>query len=121
MKKGCWIYAVEAVCEGENSSAQLHPVLAEYQDVFPPELPGFPPVRQFAFSIPWKLGTEPIPKYPYRMTVPELQELGVQLKTLIMDWSGPMFHPRERQLSLWRRRMGLLDYLFTTKILKRLP
>jgi hypothetical protein len=83
MRKGCKIYAVEMVPTNEKSSDKLHPLLSEFADVFPPELPGLPPVREIDFSITLKPEVEPISKTPYRMTVPELNELSIQLKELL--------------------------------------
>ena len=57
--KGCRIYAVEAISEHSNPSGKLHPILSEFGDVFPPNLPGLPQIREFYFSIPLKPGIEP--------------------------------------------------------------
>eukprot|EP00253_Pinus_taeda_P028908 PITA_28908 len=65
MKKGCKIYAVEMVPTNEKSLDKLHPLLSEFADVFPPELPGLPPVREIDFSITLKPEVEPISKAPY--------------------------------------------------------
>lgn len=45
-----------------------HPILQEYADVFPSEIPGMLPKRDIDFSIDLILGAEPISKAPYRMT-----------------------------------------------------
>jgi hypothetical protein len=50
-------------------------VVNEFLDVFPEELPGMPPNRDFEFVIELKPGTAPIYKTPFRMTTPELAEL----------------------------------------------
>jgi hypothetical protein len=50
-------------------------VVCEYSDVFPDELPGMPPERDIEFLIDLLLGTAPIAKRPYRMSVGELEEL----------------------------------------------
>jgi hypothetical protein len=57
IRKGCNIYAVEMTIEDENPSDKLHLILSKFADVFPPELPRFPPVREFDFSISLKPGT----------------------------------------------------------------
>jgi hypothetical protein len=49
--------------------------VCEYPDVFPDELPGMPPERDIEFLIDLLLGTAPIAKRPYRMSVGELEEL----------------------------------------------
>jgi hypothetical protein len=43
------------------------PVVCEYPDVFPDELPGMPPDRDVVFVIELQPGTAPISKRPYRM------------------------------------------------------
>ena len=41
------------------------PVVSEYPDVFPEELPGMPPDREVEFVIELMPGTAPISKQPY--------------------------------------------------------
>jgi hypothetical protein len=48
------------------------PVVCEYPDVFPDELPGMPPDRDVEFVIELQLGNAPISKQPYRMPPKEL-------------------------------------------------
>nr|GFB42430.1 hypothetical protein [Tanacetum cinerariifolium] len=43
------------------------PIVFDFLDVFPDELPGIPPVREVEFSIKLIPGAEPISKAPYRM------------------------------------------------------
>ncbi|XP_074328119.1 uncharacterized protein LOC141666033 [Apium graveolens] len=52
-----------------------YPVVREYEDVFPDELPGLPPHRDVKFTIELVPGAEPISKAPYRMAPLELQEV----------------------------------------------
>jgi hypothetical protein len=54
-------------------------VVRDFPDVFPEELPGMPPDREVEFVIDLLLGTAPISKRPYRMSVEELKELKKQL------------------------------------------
>jgi hypothetical protein len=56
------------------------PVVKEYPDVFPEELPGMPPDRDVEFIIDLMPGTGPIAKRPYKMDIEELKELKKQLK-----------------------------------------
>nr|GFD38197.1 putative reverse transcriptase domain-containing protein [Tanacetum cinerariifolium] len=55
------------------------PIVSEFPDVFPDELPGIPSVREVEFNIEPILGAEPISKAPYRMAPIELKELKDQL------------------------------------------
>ena len=56
------------------------PVVCEYPDVFPDELPGMPPDRDIEFIIELIPGAGPIYKKPYRMGPEELAELKKQLE-----------------------------------------
>nr|XP_012466383.1 unnamed protein product [Gossypium raimondii] len=51
------------------------PVVCEYPDVFPKELPDLPPIREVEFGIELVPGTTPISIAPYRMAPTELKEL----------------------------------------------
>nr|GEY25825.1 zinc finger, CCHC-type, retrotransposon Gag domain protein [Tanacetum cinerariifolium] len=59
------------------------PIVSEFPDVFPDELPGIPPIREVEFNIELIPGAEPISKAPYRMTPIELKELKDQLQELL--------------------------------------
>lgn len=58
------------------------PVVCEYPNVFPEELPGIPPDREVEFVIVLLPGIAPISKRPYRMPPNELEELKKQLMEL---------------------------------------
>ena len=58
------------------------PIVCEYPNVFPKELPGMPPYRDMEFVINLLPSMGPIAKRPYRMSVDELEELNKQLKEL---------------------------------------
>ena len=55
------------------------PVVCEFPDVFPEELPGLPPDRDVEFKIELVPATAPISRRPYRMPPNELAELKIQL------------------------------------------
>jgi hypothetical protein len=59
------------------------PVVNEFPDVFPEELPGMPPDQDIEFVIELKPGTAPIYKTLYRMATPELAELKEHIKELL--------------------------------------
>jgi hypothetical protein len=59
------------------------PVVCEFPDVFPEDLPGFPPERDVEFVIELKPGTAPISRRSYRMPPNELAELKIQLQDLV--------------------------------------
>ena len=53
--------------KGELDAISQIPVVCEYQDVFPEELPGMPPHRPVEFVIDLEPGTEPVCKRPYNL------------------------------------------------------
>ncbi|KAK1678548.1 hypothetical protein QYE76_039396 [Lolium multiflorum] len=81
------------------------PVVNEFQDVFPKELPGMPPDREIEFTIDLIPGTAPIAKAPYKMGPKELKELKEQLDDLeqkgfiqesISPWGSPVIFVDKR-------------------------
>jgi hypothetical protein len=59
------------------------PVVNEFPDVFPEEVPGMPPDGDIEFVIELKPNTAPTYKTPYRMATPELAELKEHVKELL--------------------------------------
>jgi hypothetical protein len=59
------------------------PVVCEFSDVFPQDLPGLPLERDVEFVIELKLGTAPISRRSYRMPPNKLVELKTQLQDLL--------------------------------------
>ena len=59
------------------------PVVHDFPDVFPEELPGMPPDRDIEFLIELLPGTAPISKRPYRMPPNDLEEIKKQIKELL--------------------------------------
>jgi hypothetical protein len=67
----------------DASQGSKVPVVNDFPDVFPEELPGLPPDRDIEFVIELKPGRTPIYKTPYRMATPELAELKEHIKELL--------------------------------------
>jgi hypothetical protein len=72
-----WVY--EAIIP----EIQDIPVVCEFSDVFPEDLPGLPPERDVEFVIELKPNTAPISRRSYRMPPNELAELKTQLQDLL--------------------------------------
>ncbi|WVZ58407.1 hypothetical protein U9M48_008683 [Paspalum notatum var. saurae] len=66
--------------QGDAQALAKIPVVCDYPDVFPEELPGLPPDRDVEFRIDLVPGTAPVSRRPYRMAPDELRELKVQLQ-----------------------------------------
>jgi hypothetical protein len=67
----------------DASQGPMVPVVSEFHDVFPEELPGMPPNRDIEFVIDLMPGTAPIYKSLYRMATPELAKLKEHNKELL--------------------------------------
>ncbi|XP_077249410.1 uncharacterized protein LOC143888913 [Tasmannia lanceolata] len=59
------------------------PVVREFTDVFPEDLPYLPPSREVEFTIDLAPRTSPISKAPYRMAPLEMKELTSQVEELL--------------------------------------
>ncbi|GKC58464.1 putative reverse transcriptase domain-containing protein [Tanacetum coccineum] len=59
------------------------PVIREFSEVFPKNLPGLPPVRQVEFQIDLIPGATPVARAPYRLAPSEMQELSDPLQELV--------------------------------------
>ena len=59
------------------------PMVYEFLDVFPKDLPGLPPDRNVEFTIVLEPSTAPISQRPYRMAPKELAKMKKQLEELL--------------------------------------
>jgi hypothetical protein len=93
----------------EAKSLEEVPVVNEYLDVFPEELPGMPSDRDIEFVIDLVPGTSPIAKRPYRMAASELAELKKQLEELQQSgfirpssspWGAPVLFVKKKDGSM---------------------
>ena len=75
------------------------PIVGEYADVFPDEVPGLPPSRDVDFTIDLVLGAGLVSMAPYRMVPTELAELKRQIEDLlekkfirpsVSPWGAPL-------------------------------
>ncbi|GKB60795.1 putative reverse transcriptase domain-containing protein [Tanacetum coccineum] len=58
------------------------PMVRDFPEVFPEDLPGLPPTRQVEFQTDLVPGVAPMARAPYRLAPSELQELSTQLQEL---------------------------------------
>ncbi|GJR14075.1 putative reverse transcriptase domain-containing protein [Tanacetum coccineum] len=81
------------------------PVVKEFLDVFPEDLPGLPPVRQVEFQIDLIPGAAPVARTPYRLAPSEMQELSNQLQELTdrgfirpstLPWGAPVLFVKKK-------------------------
>ena len=80
LSKGCEGFIAHVVDSSQsNPSVEDIPVVRDFPDVFPEELPGVVPDRDIEFTIELVPSANPISIAPYRMAPAELLELKVQL------------------------------------------
>ncbi|GKF52484.1 hypothetical protein Tco_0159394, partial [Tanacetum coccineum] len=58
------------------------PIVRDFPDVSPEDLPGLPPTRQVEFQIDLVPSVAPVARAPYRLAPSEMKELSEQLKEL---------------------------------------
>ncbi|GJT20893.1 putative reverse transcriptase domain-containing protein [Tanacetum coccineum] len=74
ISRGCQVFMIQ-VMEKKSDEKKLEdiPVVKEFPDVFPEDLPGLPPVRQVEFQIDLIPGAAPVARTPYRLAPSEMQ------------------------------------------------
>ena len=122
LQKGCKGYSAHVV-DTRGSEVRLEdvPVVRDFLDVFPDDLPGLPPEREIDFPIDLVPGTTPISLPPYRMAPAELKELKTQLQELvdrgfirpsISPWGVPVLFVKKKD-DTWRL---CIDYRQLNKV-----
>ncbi|KAK8939259.1 hypothetical protein KSP39_PZI011311 [Platanthera zijinensis] len=110
VRKGCEaILVMIKEIKEEKKDIMTVPVVRDYVDVFPEDLPGVPPTREVEFEIQVIEGAAPIAKTPYRMAPKELAELKIQLQELLdkkfirpstSPWGAPVLFVKKKEGSL---------------------
>ncbi|GJY34636.1 putative reverse transcriptase domain-containing protein [Tanacetum coccineum] len=84
--KGCQVFLVQMINKEETVASRKQiedvPVVREFSEVFPEELPGLPPTCQVEFQIELIPRAAPVARSPYRLAPAEMKELAEQLKEL---------------------------------------
>ena len=85
------------------------PMIKEFPNVFPDELPSLPPERKVDLAIEVVHGTTPISRAPYHMAPTELKELKTQLPELldkgfvqptVSHWAAPVLFVKKKDGTL---------------------
>ncbi|XP_076916528.1 uncharacterized protein LOC143576288 [Bidens hawaiensis] len=80
LRKGCLAFLVNVVdTKAKERKIEDIPVVRDFPEVFPKDLPGLPPQRQVEFRIDLVQDAAPIARSPYRLAPSEMQELSNQL------------------------------------------
>ncbi|KAL8098129.1 hypothetical protein AgCh_031048 [Apium graveolens] len=110
LRQGCEAYLSRVVdTKKETPILDEIPIVREFPDVFPEELPGLPPDREAEFFIDLIPGAEPVSKAPYRMAPIEMKELAKQLQELldkgvirpsVSPWGAPVLFVKKKDGSM---------------------
>ncbi|GJT97967.1 putative reverse transcriptase domain-containing protein [Tanacetum coccineum] len=122
IKRGCHLFLAH-VTEKKPKEKRLKdvPVIREFPEVFPDELPGLPPPRQVEFRIDLVPGAAPVARAPYRLASSKMKELSVQLQELLekgfihlssSPWGAPVLFVKKKDGSF---RM-CIDYCELNKL-----
>ncbi|GJV42082.1 putative reverse transcriptase domain-containing protein [Tanacetum coccineum] len=68
--------------KSEEKRLEDVPIIREFLEVFPDDLPGLPPARQVEFQINLVPSAAPVARIPYQLAPAEMQELSTQLQEL---------------------------------------
>ncbi|KAI3821769.1 hypothetical protein L1987_09341 [Smallanthus sonchifolius] len=89
----------------KGNKLQDIPIIRDFPEVFPEDLPGLPPPRQVEFRINLVPGATPVAKAPYRLGPFEMQELASQLQELLSKgfirpshspWGAPVLFVKKK-------------------------
>nr|GEX04633.1 reverse transcriptase domain-containing protein [Tanacetum cinerariifolium] len=73
LSKGYQVFVAQVMKKkSEDKRLEDIPVVREFPDVFPEDLPGLPPVRQVEFKIELILGAAPVARKPYNLAPSEM-------------------------------------------------
>ncbi|GJV03589.1 putative reverse transcriptase domain-containing protein [Tanacetum coccineum] len=84
------------------------PIVRDFPEVFPKDLPGLPPTRQVEFQIDLVPGAAPVARAPYRLAPSEMKELSEQLQELSdkgfirpssSPWGAPVLFVKKKDRS----------------------
>ncbi|KAI3726792.1 hypothetical protein L1987_66598 [Smallanthus sonchifolius] len=107
--------------KSEGKKIQDVPIIKDYPEVFPDDLPGLPLIRQVEFRIDLVPGATPIAKSPYRLAPSEMKELSSQLQELLdKGFIRPSFSPWGAPILFVKKKDGsfrmCIDYRELNKL-----
>ncbi|GJT39607.1 reverse transcriptase domain-containing protein [Tanacetum coccineum] len=86
IEQGCQVFLIQMTKEEKSETPERRiedvPIVRDFPEVFPEDLPGLPPTRQVEFHIELIPGAAPVARAPYRLAPAEMKELAEQLKEL---------------------------------------
>ncbi|GJY71758.1 putative reverse transcriptase domain-containing protein, partial [Tanacetum coccineum] len=110
MAKGCQVFLAQISAKKEEDKSERKqikdvPIVRDFPEVFPDDLPGLPPARPVEFQIDLILGVAPVARAPYRLAPSEMKELSEQLQELFdkgfirpssSPWGAPILFVKKK-------------------------
>ncbi|GJX34814.1 putative reverse transcriptase domain-containing protein [Tanacetum coccineum] len=118
------IFAKNEEDKSEGKQLKDVPIVRDFPEVFPEDLPGLPPTRLVEFQIDLIPGAAPVARAPYRLASSKMKELSEQLLELSdkgfirpssSPWGAPVLFVKKKDGSF---RM-CTDYQYESKIFQR--
>ncbi|GJU51010.1 putative reverse transcriptase domain-containing protein [Tanacetum coccineum] len=128
--QGCQVFLIQMMKEEETEIPERRiedvPVVRDFPEVFPEDLPGLPPTRQVEFHIELIPGAAPVARAPYRLAPAEMKELAEQLKELSdkgfirpssSPWGAPILFVKKKDGSFhFAKDQHLLDWALKIRV-----
>ncbi|GKC89601.1 putative reverse transcriptase domain-containing protein, partial [Tanacetum coccineum] len=110
LSKGCDVFLVHITTkedEDKSEGKRLEdvPIVRDFLEVFPEDIPGIPPARQVEFQIDLVPGAAPVARAPYRLALSEMKKLAEQLQELSdkgfirpssLPWGAPILFVKKK-------------------------
>nr|GEZ09015.1 hypothetical protein [Tanacetum cinerariifolium] len=129
IQKGCQVYQAQVMSknvEDKSEEKRLEdvPIVQDFLEVFPEDLPGLPPARQVEFQIDLVPGVAPVARATYRLAPAKMQELPTQLhKHSDKGFIRPSSSPRGAPVLFVKKKDGsfrmCIDYRKLNKLTMR--
>ena len=103
------IQVTNVAIKGDKPKLEYFVVLRDFRDMFVDEILELPPRREIDFSIDLLPGSAPISKSPYRMSLPELTKLKINLQELLdKEYMRPSVSPWGAPVLFVKKNNGTL-------------
>ncbi|GKC46534.1 putative reverse transcriptase domain-containing protein, partial [Tanacetum coccineum] len=115
LSKGCDVFLAHITTKEDKDKSEGKrledvPIVRDFHEVFPEDLPRIPPARQVEFQIDLIPGAAPVARAPYRLAPSEMKELAEQLQELFdkgfirpnsSPWGVPVLFVKKKDGSFW--------------------